>query len=97
MTSNSCCNLPNGQHRCHDKSCGRVSRIYDSLDILVEHIVLRKHDDFVHQLHSVSAQRDARKGVASAVDAEKQRGGDISNAIGGDALDVLDADRQERT
>jgi hypothetical protein len=73
----SCCGLPYGQHRCYDTACNRQSKLYASIDELAAHVGLRGHNDTVHRLGEFFGERNARAGVAAAVSAEQQRGGDI--------------------
>jgi len=99
MNINSCCGLPNGQHRCYDQSCGRKSRIYDTFDALVSHVVDKSHVDARHNLDAaLAAARSARDGVAAVVQAEKTagQGGDVSSGEG-DALAQLDKAEQQTT
>lgn len=48
-TRNSCCGLPDGQHRCQDLNCKRVFQSRDALDA---HMMKQSHIDQVHNLNN---------------------------------------------
>jgi len=90
-TSNSCCNLPNGEHKC--EQCGGQSRIYRSLAHLEEHCNKRSHDDANHGFFfDATSGRAAATGVSKTVAAEK--GDDVDDDEGGDRLSRLEAQKK---